>query len=176
MRWSLLLPLGGLIVLWAVAISFWGGLPERLPMHFDLAGVPDRWVERTPWNWFLLPGMATALAGLFGAALPAWVLALAASNSPYLNVPRKADFVKLSPAARVRAMQPMVALLDALAGEIALLFTGMLWATRAVADGTWSRLPPLLVWIPIALILLTTLGAIPFASAAVGRELERARA
>ena len=73
--------------------AHWDEIPARYPVHFDINGVPNRWVERTEWAvfaplWFavgmllllLLLGAAvligsrrsvrpTALPGIFAAAM-----------------------------------------------------------------------------------------------------------
>ena len=36
---------------WAVAIAYWSQLPERIPMHFGMNGVPDRFADKSIWSW-----------------------------------------------------------------------------------------------------------------------------
>jgi uncharacterized membrane protein len=174
-RISAALALCALAELWLVAIWLWPGLPERIPMHFDLAGTPDREVERTLLNWFLLPGFGTALGLLFAFALPAWIRGLAARNSPHLNVPRKRDFAALSPEARVRAVAPMLVMLRLVAAEVALLFGLVLLGCARVASGAWQTMPALLLWPAVVVLLATALGSLPFGVAAVKRELASTR-
>jgi len=170
----MLFPLLALTCLWGVALWLWPSLPARVPVHFDGAGVPDRIVERTAVTWFLLPALGTALVLVFAVALPAWILRLAATDSPFLSVPRKADFARLEPAARRRAVAPMVVLLDLIAAESVLLFALILVGSAKVASGAWQVLPPSLMWTSLGLLLVTAGGAMPFGRRAVERELRRA--
>jgi hypothetical protein len=48
----------------ALAAWAWGRLPERIPMHFDFAGNPDRWGGR--WTILLLPLVTAVLYALLG--------------------------------------------------------------------------------------------------------------
>lgn len=175
MRPLALLPATALVLLWALALWLWPQLPEQIPLHFDGAGAPDRFGARTAWNWFLLPGIATILVGLFAFALPPWIALLAKRNAPYLNVPRKEDFARLDPAARVRAVGPVNAMLQVIAAELALLFGVILYGTERVASGRWESLPTAMVFGALGVLLATTLLWIPFLRGAVERELERAR-
>lgn len=47
----------------AYAAAHYAELPERIPVHFDLAGQPDRWAAKSPAQLLLLPGMTLALGG-----------------------------------------------------------------------------------------------------------------
>lgn len=70
-------------------------LPDRIPMHFDLSGRPDRWADRSFLSWFALPLIATAVAGFLELASRYSV------RHPQLwNVPDKRRFLELDPAAR----------------------------------------------------------------------------
>lgn len=173
-RISTLLPLVALTGLWGLALWLWPGLPERIPVHFDGAGVPDRVVARSAVAWFLLPAIGSAIVLLFALALPAWILRLAQADSPLLSVPRRAEFTRLDPAARQRAILPMAVLLDVIAAEVALLFALILLGSARVASGAWQVLPPVLVWLPVVVLLATALGSVPFGRRAVERELRRA--
>lgn len=176
MRVSVLLALAALLGLWGCALWLWPALPARIPVHFDGSGAPDRIVERSVGAWFLLPAVGTVMVLAFAFALPAWILRLAASNSPFLNVPRKQELACLPPAARERAVAPMVVLMRTIAAEVAVVFGLILWGSARVASGAWSVLPPGLVWIPIGLLLATTIVSVPFGRRAVERELARSGA
>jgi uncharacterized membrane protein len=174
MRPLALLPAASLVFLWTLALWLWPHLPEQIPLHFDGAGAPDRFGARTPWNWFLLPGIATALVGLFAFALPPWIASLARNNSAYLSVPRKEDFARLTPDARVRAVSSVGVMLQVIAAELALLFSVMLYGTERVANGVWPGLPTAMVFGAFGLLLSTTLVWLPLFLKAVERELAQA--
>lgn len=63
-RWGLLL--SGLTVGWGALL--WTKLPARMPIHFDLHGMPNGWASRTV-GVLLLPGVVAASA-LFFRAMP----------------------------------------------------------------------------------------------------------
>lgn len=170
MRAFAALPIVGLVVLWSLALWLWPSLPERLPMHFDLQGTPDRYEQRSPTAWFLLPGLATVLAGAFAWLLPPWLLRLARHNSHLLKVPDRNRFRALPTEGRVRALAPTVAMLRLLAAEITLLFAYVLLGTHAVATGAASRLSSLPILLATVAIAATALGSIPFCTRAVRRE------
>lgn len=141
MRIVWLLPWAALAVTWGIAWILWPALPERIPLHFDLHGLPDRHGARTVWNWFLLPAIASLIVAAFSFVLPRWILRLAERDAPYLDVPRRAEFSRLTPEARVRVMRPAAGLLQVLAAELALAFAWIQLATARIASGEWERLP-----------------------------------
>lgn len=173
MRRLALLPATALVILWALALWLWPTLPERIPLHFDATGAPDRFGARTAWNWFLLPGIATVLVGLFAFALPPWIVSLARGNSPYLSVPRKADFERLDPPARVRAVGPVIDMLQVIAAELALLFAVILYGSAQVAKEAWPGLPTAMVLGAFGVLLATVLLWLPLSGRAIERELAR---
>lgn len=126
---------------WWLAISAWPELPERIPMHYDLAGNPDRWADRSLLGWFGVPLLGTVLGVLLGLLLPRWTVGMAARNSPWLNVPNKRAFVRLSEPARVRAVQPMVLGLVRIALLVQLLLGYLVYGGARIATGAWQSLP-----------------------------------
>jgi uncharacterized membrane protein len=175
MRPLSILPVSALILLWVVSMWLWPGLPEQIPLHFDGAGRPDRMGERSALHWFLLPGVATLMALVFTFVLPMWIAYLARRDSPYLNVPQRAELSKLSPEARVRAVEPVTSMLMVVAAEVTLLFALMQYGTARVASGTWQKLPTTMVFGALGLLVATTLVWLPLLGRGVRRELERAR-
>jgi uncharacterized membrane protein len=57
------LPLAFVAASWLLLALFWPHLPERLPVHWGLAGTPDRWAPRWP-GALIGPGVATLTYGL----------------------------------------------------------------------------------------------------------------
>jgi uncharacterized membrane protein len=168
------LPVAGLILQWNLALWLWPTLPESIPLHFDGAGTPDRFGPRTALDWFLLPGVATLLVLLFAFVLPPWITSLARRDSPYLNVPHRAELSKLTPEARARAVEPVVRMLIVLATELTLLFSVLQYGSARVASDAWQKLPTAMVFGALGLLLATTLLWLPFLGRGVRRELERA--
>lgn len=91
--------------IWWRAISWWQQLPERIPIHFNAAGEPDRWVDRSMGAWFLAPVIMVMLCVLLGG-IARWIDRLAVHTPEMLNIPRKDLFVRLSPAARGEVVLP----------------------------------------------------------------------
>ncbi len=170
MRFFAALPILGLLGLWSLAATLWPTLPERVPMHFDLHGTPDHYVQRSVVSWFLLPALCTGSTALFAWVLPPWIYRLARANSALLNVPDRARFRALPTEGRVRALAPTMTMLRVLAIELTGLFGYILYATHAVATGAASQLSILPLLVGVGAIAATALGSIPFGRCAVRRE------
>ena len=102
--------LGLLAALYAGSAAAYPRLPGRIPIHFDLAGNPDAWASTSLLSWFLLPLIATAMAGFL------FVIGRVSEYRPELwNVPEKPRFLALPAearapiAARLRAFMALMA-------------------------------------------------------------------
>lgn len=98
-------------------------LPERIPRHFDLAGRPDAWGDRSPAAWFALPVIATATALMLELATR-----FALRHPEFWNVPDKRRFLQLSPAER----GPIIARLRDFMALTGVLTTALLAAVQAM--------------------------------------------
>ena len=70
-------------------------LPDRFPIHFDLAGNPDGYAQRGGGGffvWMLLPVVALCMSWLMR-----WAPRAARSNPSLWNIPRKQEFLRLTP-------------------------------------------------------------------------------
>lgn len=154
--------------IWWRAISWWPKLPEKIPVHFNAAGEPDRWVERSMGAWFLAPIIMVALCALLGG-IARWIDRLAVHTPGMLNIPRKDLFLRLSPAGRCAAVLPTRSLLVWVLLGINVLGLGIVEGMGRVAvegGGTVSILPV------VAFVAFS--GALCFASIrATSREVER---
>lgn len=129
--------------IWWRAIAWWPQLPEKIPIHFDLAGEPDRWVDRSMGAWFLTPILMVLLCALLGA-IARWIDRMAVHTPALLNIPRKELFLRLSPAARCEVVLPTRSLLVWVLVGVNLLGLGILEGMGRVAvhrQGTISILP-----------------------------------
>jgi uncharacterized membrane protein len=52
------------ILAWIFAINSYGSLPDRIPLHFSWDGQPDRWGDKSPLNFFLLPALSMVIVFL----------------------------------------------------------------------------------------------------------------
>jgi uncharacterized membrane protein len=137
---------------WVIALVMWDGLPERIPLHFDFHGVPDRWGAPSVGNWLGMPILSSIISlTMAGAALATG--ALARHVPGIVNVPDKGLWLTLPSEARVRSLGSVRALLAWVGVGLNCLFGGMLACTSAVANGTMATMP----WWPVVGFLSVTL-------------------
>jgi len=172
-RMALLASLGTLVGIWGLAYVLWPDLPERIPVHFDGEGVPDRWAAPAFLNWFALPLVSSFLTALM-IAIGLSVRGMARRWPGIMNMPRKKDFLRLPPEARMRAMGPMDALLWAWPAPLNAAFTYMVWGSYCVALGEWKTVPIWPLFAGIGGVLLVTTWGILALRGAVIRELRAA--
>lgn len=166
-----LLLFGVVVGVWSVALVAWPDLPPRMPIHFDLAGYADGWTDTSVVAWFALPTFGTVLAVGFGWILPRWMVRLARANSPWLNVPNKALFMKLPVEARERAVQAPMVWLHAIACCVQVLIGWLVFGSARVADGRWDVLPSWPGFALLGVLLACALALAVAASRAVRREV-----
>ena len=160
---------------WLIALMMWDGLPERIPLHFDFHGVPDRWGAPSVANWLGMPILSSVMSLTMGGA--AMFVGMLARHMPgIVNVPDKALWLSLPAEARVRSLASVRTLLAWIGVGLNCLFGAMLASTAAVAKGTMATMPwwPIVgfVALTLALVLLSTLRTrqrIRMESAIVGR-------
>lgn len=145
------------VTLWVAAAKTLGTLEGPYPDHFDISGEPDSWTDA---GWWLMPLIAAFItAFLVGIVLLArrWVR----TRPEIINIPRKADFLRLDPEARQRAFAPVVALVIGTAFFMNLIFTSIVFDTYAVAvamQGGLSMIKLILalvfmvVWVVLSLV------------------------
>ncbi len=155
-RWgSIVLLLLALGTLWAIAFWCFPRLPAQFPAHFDGSGTPDRWVQSSPGQWFLLPLIGTGVALMM--TLIAFSLGWFAREYPGLvNVPQPKLFRQLSPERRQRVLAPCASLLQWVGAWVLALFATILWGTYLVATQQASTLG---LW-PIFVALPAILGGV----------------
>jgi uncharacterized membrane protein len=112
-------------------------LPARIPMHFDIAGRPDRWSGRGGLIVLL------ALAAVMTAALYVIVGLTAkwAANPRYLNIPRKNEFLRLPAEKQAAYWAVYREFFAGLAASVNLMFVLILDGTVRIAKGGASLLP-----------------------------------
>jgi uncharacterized membrane protein len=112
-------------------------LPARVPMHFDMAGQPDRWGSREGLvTLFVLPAILTAVLYLMVSIVPRL-----AANPRSVNIPRKEEFLRL-PAEKQEIFWALFKeFFAALAASLNLLFYVLLRGAVEVSLGAKGRLP-----------------------------------
>lgn len=135
-------------------LALWTILPDRFPTHFDLAGRPDRFADRSSLEFFLLPVLSLVLTALL-LGITRWIGRLADAHPDWINVPNKERFLALAPAQRRLAMEPARIALSWIAVHLNGLFLYILIGTERVANGAWTTLPSWPVVIFVAVVLGT---------------------
>ena len=114
----------------ATAALVWPSLPDRIPIHFDLAGDAMTWARPSLPFWFGLPALALAM-DLFVRGLGSLALRV-----PELwNIPEKKRFLALSAQARAPVEESLRAMLAWAAVLATLLFVGIHLGMYATATG-----------------------------------------
>ncbi len=144
-------------LLWWRAVAWWPEIPQRFPIHFNLAGTPDGWANKSILGWFGLPALSLAMAAfLLGIG---WCIGWMTRTSPMLiNVPRKQLFLALSPQGRLVIVAPVRVFLTWVTALVTLLFLWIVEGSARVAVGLDATLSSWPVFVMIGLIL----GTLPF--------------
>lgn len=154
---------------WLLAFGLWPSLPERLPMHFNAQGLPDRIAPRCIWSWFPLPILSTGMTA-FMLGIGAAVLSLSVRRPDMVNIPSKEKFLALGPEARTRVLEPLRAMLFGMPLVVNLIFCYVLLGIYAVATETMRVLPLWPVALLIASQLIFTIGSIYAIQRAIRQE------
>ena len=135
-RWAGILAIvlnAGLVsALWLWSFLEFRSLPGSIPIHFGLAGRPDRWVERTWGSWLLIPGTAlgiSALVGIIGLV----VAQVGAASGRWLNVPAKKVFLRLPPSDQTAILRASAPLFGWVVLPMNLLLIYIQWSIAEVA-------------------------------------------
>jgi uncharacterized membrane protein len=147
--------LGLLAVLYAGSAAAYPRLPERIPVHFDLAGNADSWASTSLLSWFMLPLIATAVAGLL------LVAGRVSEHRPELwNVPEKPRFLALPPEARA----PIVARLRTFMALMAVMTTALMGVIQVevflTATGQMRATPWLIAGALVLMLMVTGAAAV----------------
>ncbi len=121
------------------ALMSYSSLPEKIPMHFNAAGVPDAFASRGVGSWFLLWFVSAGMGLLFTA----FSLTLHTMPERYLSLPRKQAFLALPAAAKSRVWAVAAFHILVFIAIFMLVFFVAHVSTALVARGALDRLP---VW------------------------------
>lgn len=136
-----------LVATFATAIARHASQPGRIPLHFDLAGLPDRWGEKSWGTTLAVPLVAVGLTALVYAG--AWIVGWARRNPAMLNLPDKAAFLALPPSLQ----EPIWRQLRAMFFWLAVPETLLCLTLVAVVPGDDARLRIWPVFVPVALLV-----------------------
>jgi uncharacterized membrane protein len=147
-----LLNLALLVWIWVFSILKWPELPERIPVHFNMAGEADGWADKSWEHWFLIPLVAVGMTLLlYGSA---W---LAARFPQHANLPSRVKLADLPPEERGPLLDVIKELLYRIAALITVQFVLMQLSTYRVAVGESEALPWYVRISTIGIVVLTLL-------------------
>jgi uncharacterized membrane protein len=159
-----------LSAMWWRAAWWYPRLPDRIPIHFNMAGTPDGWAAKSIATWFLNPSLATLLAlALTGAGL-VMIPALARRKPQLINIPSKERFLALDADARAAAVAPVGTFMLFEATLLCGLFLWIVETSGRVATGAATAAQP---W-PVAIVLVGSSVGVPAMLIAMMRSIERA--
>lgn len=155
---TVLLPLAALLIgtaggLFAVgyAASRYGGLPDRIPIHFGLSGRPDAWAARSFGSVMLMP-VGTLFLGIALAGV-AWLTARAKRGMRRSSDPRI-----LEAQMRFRSATATYISIISILVTVQFLFGSL--STVKVAAGEWDKLHPGFMIVSGLLIVFAIAGSI----------------
>ena len=120
---------------WGYALSVFGDLPARIPVHFGASGAPDRWAETSLGSWLMLPIMGLFITGIMYAG--SFVPLLGAKRPEIVSMPEKyrKRFLTLSQEERKAILDKVRALVCWTVVPSNALFAWIQVETHAVATG-----------------------------------------
>jgi hypothetical protein len=146
----------------AASVLAWFGLPDVIPVHFDLAGNPDRWARTSLVSWFALPVLAMGLTA-FLYLVAAWL----PGHPRWLNFPGKERYLELPRRERAPVDRVIRSILHG-SGTLVLVLFGVI---QLLVYRQATGLDP--GWLP-ALILILALGSGPAIAGVALVRLQRA--
>lgn len=137
---ELLVTLNGVLVAIMATFSLWAfpRLPDRYPVHFDIHGSPNRWVNASSPEWFLPLGIAVLLNAIwlgFGLGIPKLPV-------KHINLPNKELFLTLPRERQLAVLRSVSRMLFGSALLMNVLLLGVYGMIFAIAQG-WMTGPSL---------------------------------
>jgi len=143
------------LVLFGFSLVTYVGLPDRFPVHFDGAGRPDGWMDKSWLAWLALP--LTALGMWAIMALSAKAVDWGRRHPKYLSIPNKEKFLALPPEKQEPVWREMKAIVHWMAVPVNAM---MLYAQVSIHHMATSGASQMAVWPLFAFLggmLLTTI-------------------
>ena len=131
------------ILLWSLALALvawaawvWPTLPEQIPLHFGIDGEPDRWGERSVWDWFALPALGLAMAATMDG-LGRW--AVGNPEKRTINLPQSDELYALPVERRVPVLRRVAMTLNVLGASLLAAFMLLQVGSHRAAHGLDSQ-------------------------------------
>jgi hypothetical protein len=122
--------------------------PDRVPVHFDLAGSPDRWAHKSWNNTLAVPLLSLATTAFIYVS--AQVMRWARRHPAILNLPDKEAFLALPPELQDPIWRQMKALIYWVAVPVTFVFLTMV-GLGSGEDGNLRVWP---IFVPAGLVLI----------------------
>jgi uncharacterized membrane protein len=130
----------------------WGALPEAMPEHYALSGLPDRIVETSLTNWFLFPTLSVIVTILL------YLSFYANLNPEKWNIFEEGEFTGFSGEKQNKFKETAKNLITMTCCKMAvtlnLLFLMIQVINYMIGTGKWQRLPNYSIIIVLVLIIL----------------------
>lgn len=159
------------VALWAAAYLTLGKIVGPYPVHFDASGRPDGWTDV---GWWLHPVMALGISLLLSGTVPL-ARRLAVKSPQWVNIPRKADWLKLPVEARLRSLRAAEGLVWGFTLFVNLLFISITLDTYGVATGVQPGLSVAKLLVVLACLAVWLVLSILRVRQAVGDEVRLQR-
>ncbi len=144
-------------------------LPERIPIHFDLAGNPDGFAGTSLGSWFLLWFTSVGCGVLFG-----WFsLRLDRIRPSYYSLPRRDEFIALPAPAKSRVFAAISFHMLVFTGIFMLFFFAMHICMALAALQILDGMPNGVVYGGIAVVTIDTIVLTVRIVAAINREIDQ---
>ena len=135
----------------ADAWMHYAAVPGRIPMHFGIGGLPDRWEPKTFWSVMLLPLMTMGMGALLGT--------MACLTARAKRALRQGDR-GVSFAAQIRFRRAVSVFLSGTVVLVAVLLSSLSYGSLRVALGEAERLPAVAMVGGILLVIYAVGGSL----------------
>jgi uncharacterized membrane protein len=122
-----------LVVLWGVLAVHWGDVPDRVPTHFNAAGLPNAWGPKSA--LFILP--------LIGTGMYVMLTAIGRAQHMKLNVPKGVDADQPEVRREVRGL--LTVLKTILAVSFAYIEFRSMMTAMGMVDGLGAWMMPVML-------------------------------
>ncbi len=144
-----------ILAMFVTSLLVYEQLPERIPIHFDSAGVANGWTKKSLLTWLLFSFSGLGMTLIFYGS--SWLVKYARKSPRLLNIPMKQQFLKLPTQAQEPIWNIMRAMTIWLAVPTNALFLYIIIATSSVADQDSPVLPSWPVFVFVTLEIGMTL-------------------
>lgn len=137
-----------LVLMTTTVFARLSALPDKIPVHFDIHGNPDRWDSKE--TILFIVGLAWLLTVVFYALV--FLMPRLRRRPDRLNIPYKQEFLKLPPEKQQVYWNVFTEFMAAMAASVNLLFYLILTGMLEVAAGKTAGLSPRTLWLGLGVM------------------------